>query len=103
MTSYIELEEDRHFQTDWDILNINWENFSKHLKDDLNVNFSNKSSDILYGDDWLKFISSSKAVIGSNSGSSILVKNHEEMLELKKKSILNSKNSNFKREELFSI
>ena len=76
--------------------------FSKHLKDDLNVNFSNKSSDILYGDDWLKFISSSKAVIGSNSGSSILVKNHEEMLELKKKSILNSKNSNFKREELFS-
>ena len=27
MTSYIELEEDRHFQTDWDILNINWENF----------------------------------------------------------------------------
>ena len=75
--------------------------FLKHLKDDLNVNFSNKSKDILYGEDWLEFIASSKAIIGSNSGSSILVKNHKEMLELKKKMILTPVKSNLKEDQFF--
>ena len=44
-------KEDRHFQTDWDILNINWENFFLNIWDDLNVNFSKKV--VIYGDDWL--------------------------------------------------
>lgn len=70
--------------------------FLNKLTRNLNLNFSNKSVDILFGDDWLKFLSKSKAVLGSNSGSSVIVENHQHMLEIKRaliKGHRSSKNS----------
>jgi hypothetical protein len=41
------------------------------------LNISTKPSDIIHGDNWLKFVGEGRSILGSNSGSSVLVRNHE--------------------------
>jgi hypothetical protein len=49
------------------------EEFKRRAKQyNINVNFSTKEGDRLYGDDWINFITSCKALIGVESGSSIV-------------------------------
>ena len=56
--------------------------FYKKHKNDFNLNISNKEKDLIFGDKWISFLSNSKAVLGSNSGSSVIVRNHKHMKEL---------------------
>lgn len=42
----------------------------------LNLNISTRQEDIILGEQWLEFVENSRCILGSNSGSSLLVKNH---------------------------
>jgi hypothetical protein len=50
----------------------------------LAVNISVNPKDLIRGDDWLAFVASSRAVLGSNSGSSIRIRNHDTALAVKR-------------------
>ena len=57
--------------------------FSKIFK----LNISNKEEDLLFGYKWLEFIASSKAILGSSSGSSVIIrdiKHSDEIIKAKK-------------------
>tara|TARA_B100001093_G_C26848721_1_gene1024077 strand:+ start:985 stop:2211 length:1227 start_codon:yes stop_codon:yes gene_type:complete len=56
--------------------------FYKKHKNNFNLNVSNKEKDLIFGDKWISFLSNSKSVLGSNSGSSVIVRNHKHMQEL---------------------
>ena len=58
--------------------------FKEKLKETLALDISNEPKDVILGDDWYRFIASSKAILGSNSGSSTIIRNHSEMLRIKK-------------------
>ena len=38
--------------------------------------------DLIYGDKWVEFLSNSKAVLGSNSGSSVILRDHNHINRL---------------------
>ena len=38
------------------------------------MDVSNDPKDLIYGDKWVEFLSNSKAVLGSNSGSSVILR-----------------------------
>jgi len=50
----------------------------------IKVDISTDSKSVIYGDDWYKFIGNSKAILGSNSGSSIRLRNKKMDYEIKK-------------------
>lgn len=56
--------------------------FYKNHKNDFKLNISNKEKDLIFGNKWITFLSNSKAVLGSNSGSSVIVRNHKHMKDL---------------------
>lgn len=43
---------------------------------ELNLDISTKAEDKIRGDGWLDFVESSRSILGSNSGSSVLIRNH---------------------------
>ena len=51
--------------------------FFKNFSNDLNLNISNRQKDSIFGIKWYQFLGNSKAVLGSNSGSSVIVRNHD--------------------------
>lgn len=56
--------------------------FLKKHKDDLKLNISNKEKDLIFGDNWIKFLSNSKGVLGSSSGSSVILRDHDHISKL---------------------
>jgi hypothetical protein len=50
----------------------------------LKTDISTDSKSVIYGDDWYKFIGNSKSILGSNSGSSIRLRNKKIDLGIKK-------------------
>ena len=55
--------------------------YKKH-QNDLRLDISNREKDLIFGHKWITFLSNSKAVLGSNSGSSVIVRNHKHMRDL---------------------
>lgn len=51
--------------------------FLRKFSNDLKLNISNKQKDSIFGKKWYEFLANSKAVLGSNSGSSVIVRNHD--------------------------
>lgn len=45
-------------------------------KSDIKTNISTDPSKLIHGDKWIHFVSSSRAILGSNSGSSVNLRNH---------------------------
>jgi hypothetical protein len=58
--------------------------FLKKHKDDFKLNISHKEKDLIFGDDWIKFLANSKSVLGSSSGSSVILRNHHHISKLEK-------------------
>jgi len=56
--------------------------FKRKHETELKLNISKRRKDLIFGEKWLEFLSNSKAVLGSNSGSSIIIRNHDQMLKL---------------------
>lgn len=55
--------------------------FKKHRLD-FKMDVSNDPKDLIYGDKWVDFLSNSKAVLGSNSGSSVILRDHNHINRL---------------------
>jgi len=52
--------------------------FKKNFADEnLTLDISTRPEDMIPGDKWFSFVESSRCILGSNSGSSLLVRNHE--------------------------
>lgn len=62
--------------------------FFKNYSIDLKLNISNRKKDSIFGIKWYEFLANSKSVLGSNSGSSVIVRNHDHI-----EKVINAKES----------
>lgn len=73
-------------------------NFFKKHEGDFKMDISNNPNDLIFGEHWIDFLSNSKAVLGSNSGSSVILRDHVHINELiNKKKTYNKSLKNFEK------
>lgn len=75
------------------------ERFQKKHKGDFKMDISNNPKNLIFGDNWIKFLSNSKAVLGCNSGSSVILRDHRHINRLiaAKKTLNNKSKQDFEK------